>query len=140
RRLRGPARVFDSEAACKASVHDGLVRPGEIVVVRYEGPAGAPGMPEMLGVTSAIVGRGLGESVALVTDGRFSGATRGLMVGHACPEAAVGGPLSLLRDGDTVVVDVDARRLDAEDVDLATRVPAPPPPAARSRVLRKYAR
>src|SRR5437763_1021387 len=84
---RGPARVFDSESACKAAVYDGIVQPGEVVVVRNEGPAGAPGMPEMLSITSAIVGRGLGESVALVTDGRFSGATRGLMVGHASPEA-----------------------------------------------------
>ena len=108
----GPARVFDSEAACKAAVYDGLVQPGEVVVLRNEGPAGAPGMPEMLSITSAIVGRGLGESVALVTDGRFSGATRGLMVGHVAPEAVRGGPIAVVRDGDAITVDVDARRLD----------------------------
>ena len=118
---RGPARVFESEAECKAAVYDGVVQPGEVVVVRGEGPAGAPGMPEMLSITSAIVGRGLGDSVALVTDGRFSGATRGLMVGHVSPEAAHGGPIGLLRDGDIVTIDVDARRLevDLSDAELA---------------------
>ncbi len=95
---RGPARVFESEAQCKAAVYDGVVQPGEVVVVRGEGPAGAPGMPEMLSITSAIVGRGLGDSVALVTDGRFSGATRGLMIGHVAPEAARGGPIGLVQD------------------------------------------
>ena len=115
---RGPARVFDSEAACKAAVYDGVVQPGEVVVVRNEGPAGAPGMPEMLSITSAIVGRGLGESVALVTDGRFSGATRGLMVGHVAPEAARGGPIAFVRDGDMITIDVDARTLEV-DVDEA---------------------
>ena len=114
---RGPARVFESEAQCKAAVYDGVVQPGEVVVVRGEGPAGAPGMPEMLSITSAIVGRGLGDSVALVTDGRFSGATRGLMVGHVSPEAARGGPIGLVRDGDIVTIDVDARRLEVELTD-----------------------
>jgi dihydroxy-acid dehydratase len=137
---RGPAQVFDCEEDASEAVLGQRVSPGATVVIRNEGPRGGPGMREMLLVTAALIGEGLGQSVALVTDGRFSGATRGLMVGHACPEAAVGGPLSLLRDGDTVVVDVDARRLDVEGVDLAARTPAPPGPAVRSRVLRKYAR
>ena len=144
KQLRGPARVFDSEAACKAAVYDGVVQSGEIVVVRYEGPAGAPGMPEMLGVTSAIVGRGLGESVALVTDGRFSGATRGLMVGHVAPEAARGGPLAVVRDGDVIAIDTDARTLEVElsAEELAHRLASwhPPEPKARHGVLAKYAR
>ncbi len=143
-RHSGPAHVFDSEADCKAAVYDGLVLPGEIVIVRNEGPAGAPGMPEMLGITSAIVGRGLGESVALVTDGRFSGATRGLMVGHVSPEAVRGGPIAVVRDGDTVTIDVDARTLDVElpDGELAARLAAwrAPEPRVRSGVLAKYAR
>jgi dihydroxy-acid dehydratase len=137
---RGPAQVFDCEEDASEAVLGRRVQPGATVVIRNEGPRGGPGMREMLLVTAALIGEGLGQSVALVTDGRFSGATRGLMVGHACPEAAAGGPLSLLRDGDTVVVDVDRRRLDVENVDLAARTPAPPGPAARSRVLRKYAR
>ncbi len=143
-RHRGPARVFDSEAACQAAVYDGVVCPGEIVVVRHEGPAGAPGMPEMLSITSAIVGRGLGDSVALVTDGRFSGATRGLMVGHVAPEAAHGGPIAVLQDGDIVTIDVDARRLDVAlaEEELAARLrawQAPEPRVARG-ALAKYAR
>src|SRR5487761_1232096 len=137
---RGPAQVFDCEEDASEAVLGQRVRPGATVVIRNEGPRGGPGMREMLLVTAALIGEGLGQSVALVTDGRFSGATRGLMVGHACPEAATGGPLSLLRDGDTVVIDVDARRLAVENVDLATRTPAPPGPPVRSRVLRKYAR
>jgi dihydroxy-acid dehydratase len=141
---RGPARVFDSEAECRSAVEAGLVGPGDVVVVRGEGPAGAPGMPELLSITSAIVGRGLGESVALVTDGRFSGATRGLMVGHVAPEAARGGPIGLLRDGDVVTIDVGARRLDVEltDAELAERAetrPVPSPRVVRG-VLAKYAR
>ena len=140
----GPARVFDSEAACKAAVYDGVVQPGEVVVLRNEGPAGAPGMPEMLSITSAIVGRGLGESVALVTDGRFSGATRGLMVGHVAPEAVRGGPIAVVRDGDVITVDVDARRLDAAltDEELDARLAAwlPPEPRVTRGVLAKYAR
>ena len=96
----GPARVFDSEEECVTAVRSGSVRAGDVLVVRYEGPAGGPGMREMLSVTSSVVGAGLGESVALVTDGRFSGATRGLMVGHVAPEAARGGPLAAVRDGD----------------------------------------
>jgi dihydroxy-acid dehydratase len=141
---RGPARVFESEAQCKAAVYDGVVQPGEVVVVRGEGPSGAPGMPEMLSITSAIVGRGLGDSVALVTDGRFSGATRGLMVGHVSPEAARGGPIGLVRDGDIVTIDVDARRLELElnEAELEARRAewqAPEPRVSRG-VLAKYAR
>jgi len=141
---RGPARVFDSEAACKEAVYGGIVQPGEVVVVRNEGPAGAPGMPEMLSITSAIVGRGLGDSVVLVTDGRFSGATRGLMVGHVAPEAARGGPIAVLRDGDAVTIDVDARTLDVEldDAELAARLAGWRAPELRVErgVLAKYAR
>jgi dihydroxy-acid dehydratase len=141
---RGPARVFESEAECKAAVYDGVVQPGEVVVVRGEGPAGAPGMPEMLSITSAIVGRGLGDSVALITDGRFSGATRGLMVGHVSPEAAHGGPIALVRDGDIVTIDVDARRLevDLSAAELEQRRAAwhAPEPRVRRGVLAKYAR
>jgi dihydroxy-acid dehydratase len=141
---RGPARVFDSEAACKSAVYDGVVQPGDVVVVRNEGPAGAPGMPEMLPITSAIVGRGLGDSVVLVTDGRFSGATRGLMVGHVAPEAARGGPIALVRDGDVITIDVDSRTLeiDLDEHELARRRAAwiPPEPRVSSGVLARYAR
>jgi dihydroxy-acid dehydratase len=114
RRHRGPARVFDSEEACADAVRAGLAQPGEVLVVRYEGPAGGPGMREMLSVTASVVGAGLGESVALVTDGRFSGATRGLMVGHVAPEAARGGPLAVVRDGDRIAIDLDAGTLTLE--------------------------
>jgi dihydroxy-acid dehydratase len=125
--------VFDSEEACAEAVRSGQVRPGAVLVIRYEGPAGGPGMREMLSVTSSVVGAGLGESVALVTDGRFSGATRGLMVGHVAPEAARGGPLAALRDGDTVTIDMDAGTLDVAltDDDLAERLAAWTPPAPR---------
>jgi len=121
---RGPARVFDSEEACTDAVRAGRVRDGDVLVVRYEGPAGGPGMREMLSVTSSVVGAGLGETVALVTDGRFSGATRGLMVGHVSPEAARGGPLAAVRDGDTISIDVDERslRLEVDDHELAARL------------------
>lgn len=113
RRLhRGPARVFDSEEAAMHAVTGREIKPGDVVVIRYEGPRGGPGMREMLGVTAAIVGEGLGESVALLTDGRFSGATRGLMVGHIAPEAARGGPLAVLQDGDEIIIDLDKQRID----------------------------
>jgi len=123
---RGPARVFDSEEACADAVRAGDVQPGDVLVVRYEGPAGGPGMREMLSVTSSVVGAGLGETVALVTDGRFSGATRGLMVGHVAPEAARGGPLAVIRDGDTISIDVDARalRVEIDDDELDGRLAA----------------
>ena len=121
---RGPARVFDSEEACADAVRAGHAQPGDVLVVRYEGPAGGPGMREMLSVTSSVVGAGLGETVALVTDGRFSGATRGLMVGHVVPEAARGGPLAVVQEGDTISIDVDARalRVEIDDDELDRRL------------------
>jgi len=127
---RGPARVFDGEEACCDGVRAGRVAAGDVLVVRYEGPAGGPGMREMLSVTSSVVGAGLGESVALVTDGRFSGATRGLMVGHVAPEAARGGPLAAVRDGDLIAIDVDAGTLAVEldDRELARRLDGWKPP------------
>jgi len=121
---RGPARVFDSEEACCDGVRAGRVAAGDVLVVRYEGPAGGPGMREMLSVTASVIGAGLGESVVLVTDGRFSGATRGLMVGHVAPEAARGGPLAVVEDGDVIAVDVDAGTLivELDDRELAERL------------------
>jgi len=109
RRHTGPARVFDSEEAAMSAVAARAISPGDVLVIRYEGPRGGPGMREMLGVTGALVGQGLGDTVALLTDGRFSGATHGLMIGHIAPEAAVGGPIALLRDGDEVTIDVEGR-------------------------------
>jgi dihydroxy-acid dehydratase len=109
---RGPARVFDSETACFEAVKNRQIREGDVVVIRYEGPVGGPGMQEMLSVTGALVGEGLGGSVALLTDGRFSGGTHGLMIGHVAPEAALGGPIGLVAEGDEIVIDVEARRLD----------------------------
>jgi dihydroxy-acid dehydratase len=140
---RGPARVFDSEEACFEAVKTGRIQPGDVVVIRYEGPAGGPGMREMLHVTAAIVGEGLGDDVALVTDGRFSGATHGLMVGHVSPEAVRGGPLAALADGDMVVVDVEGRELRAElsEDELSARLArwSPPPPRYTQGVFAKYA-
>jgi dihydroxy-acid dehydratase len=137
----GPARVFDSEEECFAAVQAGKITPGDVVVIRNEGPAGGPGMREMLAVTAALVGRGLGGSVALITDGRFSGATYGFMVGHIAPEAARGGPIGLLRDGDRIVIDANTRRLDT-DADLDARRPEwrPLPPRVTRGVLAKYAK
>ncbi len=114
RRHQGPAKVFDREEDAFEGVQKGKIGPGDVVVIRYEGPKGGPGMREMLGVTAALAGRGLGEQVALITDGRFSGATHGLMVGHVAPEAAVGGPIAVIRDGDRITVDVANRRLDVD--------------------------
>ncbi|MGH3003100.1 MAG: dihydroxy-acid dehydratase, partial [Gaiellaceae bacterium] len=127
---RGPARVFEGEEACTQAVRAGVVRDGDVLVVRNEGPAGGPGMREMLSVTASVVGAGLGETVALVTDGRFSGATRGLMVGHVAPEAARGGPLAVVRDGDPIAIDVDAGTLALEipEAELAARLAAWSPP------------
>ncbi len=140
---RGPARVFDSEEACFAAVKERRLSSGDVVVIRYEGPAGGPGMREMLHVTAAIVGEGLGDAVALVTDGRFSGATHGLMVGHVSPEAARGGSLAAIRGGDTIVVDVQARELRVElsDDEIASRLRdwSPPPPRYLGGVFAKYA-
>ncbi|HEX3122511.1 MAG TPA: dihydroxy-acid dehydratase, partial [Rhodanobacteraceae bacterium] len=119
-RFEGPARVFDSEEQCFAAVQAGKIASGDIIVIRNEGPSGGPGMREMLAVTAALVGRGLGGSVALITDGRFSGATHGFMVGHIAPEAARGGPIGLLRDGDRITIDAETRRLET-DADLDSR-------------------
>ncbi len=139
----GPARVFESEEDCFRAVKDQAIRAGDIVVIRNEGPVGGPGMREMLQVTAAIVGEGLGEEVALLTDGRFSGATRGLMAGHVAPEAAKGGPIAAIREGDEVSFDVDARRLDValSDEEIAKRVAEyePPPPLYERGVMAKYA-
>ncbi|HEY8550626.1 MAG TPA: dihydroxy-acid dehydratase [Vicinamibacterales bacterium] len=144
RNHRGPARVFDSEEATFAAVRGGSIKPGDVVVIRYEGPSGGPGMREMLAVTAAIVGAGLGESVALLTDGRFSGATRGLMAGHVAPEAAHGGPIAAVRDGDIIEFDFDRRelRLEVSDAEIKARMASwtPPPPRYRTGVLAKYAR
>jgi dihydroxy-acid dehydratase len=141
---RGPARVFESEEECFAAVKAKAIVAGDVVVIRYEGPAGGPGMREMLHVTAALVGEGLGEEIALVTDGRFSGATHGLMVGHVAPEAARGGPIAALRDGDVVVLDVEARELRVElsDDEIAARLAAVTPPAPRYErgVLARYAK
>jgi dihydroxy-acid dehydratase len=139
----GPARVFDSEEAAMAAVTGRKINPGDVVVIRYEGPRGGPGMREMLGVTAAIIGEGLGESVTLLTDGRFSGATRGFMAGHVAPEAAVGGPIAAVREGDTITFDVANRRLDlhvSED-ELRRRMRdwQAPPPRYTTGVFAKYA-
>ncbi len=140
---RGPAKVYDSELECFTAVKAGEIKPGDVVVIRYEGPAGAPGMPEMLQITAAIVGEGLSDSVALITDGRFSGATYGFMVGHIAPEAFKGGPLAALLTGDIVEIDVDARELNVElsDDEIAARLRDWTQPAAHytSGVFAKYA-
>ena len=137
----GPARVFDSEEDAFAAVQDGKIEAGDVIIIRYEGPKGGPGMREMLGVTAALMGQGLGDAVALVTDGRFSGATHGFMVGHVAPEAFDGGPIALVHDGDTVTLDVGGRRLDV-DADLEARRPewTAPKPRYASGALAKYAR
>lgn len=140
---RGPARVFEREEDAMKAVESGAIRKGDVIVIRYEGPKGGPGMREMLSVTSAIVGVGLGEDVALITDGRFSGGTHGLMIGHVSPEAASGGPIGLLREGDEVTIDVDARRLDhgLDDAEVSRRRAAwkAPAPRYKSGVFAKYA-
>ncbi|HUJ27870.1 MAG TPA: dihydroxy-acid dehydratase, partial [Myxococcales bacterium] len=140
---RGPARVFDREEDAFAAVRDGRIHAGDVVVIRYEGPKGGPGMREMLGVTAALVGQGLGEQVALLTDGRYSGATRGLMAGHVAPEAAAGGPIAALREGDSVVFDIEKRRLDVEvsptAIEERMRGWKPPAPRYTAGVFAKYA-
>ena len=144
RRITGPARVFDCEEDCLAAILAGRIQPGDVVVIRYEGPRGGPGMREMLSPTSAIIGAGLGDSVGLVTDGRFSGGTYGLVVGHVAPEAAVGGPLAVVQDGDRITIDADQRALELHvaEPELAARRKAWTAPAPRytSGVLAKYAR
>jgi dihydroxy-acid dehydratase len=140
---RGPARVFDCEEDAMRAVMSKSIKAGDVVVIRYEGPRGGPGMREMLGVTGALVGEGLGDSVALLTDGRFSGATHGLMAGHVAPEAARGGPIAALADGDTVVFDIEKRRLDMEvpDADIVARLAKwkAPEPRYKRGVFSKYA-
>ncbi len=144
RRLhRGPARVFESEAECYAAVRDQRIVPGDVVVIRNEGPVGGPGMQEMLSVTAALVGEGLGDEVALLTDGRFSGGTHGLMIGHVAPEAALGGPIAIVREGDSIVIDVDRKALDLEvpAEEIASRFAdwSPPEPRYTGGVMAKYA-
>jgi dihydroxy-acid dehydratase len=143
RHHRGPARVFDSENACFEAVKAGTINRGDVIVIRYEGPVGGPGMQEMLSVTAALVGEGLGEHVALLTDGRFSGGTHGLMIGHVAPEAALGGPIAFVADGDEIEIDVDRKALDLhlEAATLAARRAAWTPPAPRypGGVFAKYA-
>ena len=137
----GPARVFDSEEACFAAVQRREIKSGDVVVIRYEGPKGGPGMREMLAVTGALVGQGLDSSIALITDGRFSGATHGLMVGHVAPEAANGGPIALLRDGDIITLDVQARRLDVQgDIESRRAQWNAPAPHYKTGVMAKYAK
>ena len=139
----GPARVFDSEEQAMEAVQAGRIVAGDVVVIRYEGPKGGPGMREMLGVTAALVGQGLGESVALLTDGRFSGATRGLMAGHVAPEAAHGGPIAALREGDTITFDIESRTLNVdltpEEVESRLREWTEPEPRYATGVMAKYA-
>jgi dihydroxy-acid dehydratase len=141
---RGPARVFESEEEAFAAVRDQSIDAGDVVVIRNEGPSGGPGMREMLAVTAALVGEGLGDSVALLTDGRFSGATHGLMAAHVAPEAPRGGPIAAVEDGDTVVFDVEARELNVElepgELERRLAEYEPRPPRYTSGVLGKYAR
>jgi dihydroxy-acid dehydratase len=141
---KGPARVFDCEEDSFQAVQKGQIKRNDVIVIRYEGPKGGPGMREMLGVTGALVGAGLGESVALITDGRFSGATHGLVAGHIAPEAAHGGPIALVRDGDTIVLDITARRLDVaiseQEMNERRRRWSPPPSRYTTGVMAKYAK
>jgi len=144
RRLhKGPARVFDNENACYAAVRDQKINKGDVIVIRYEGPVGGPGMQEMLSVTAALSGEGMGEHVALLTDGRFSGGTHGLMIGHVAPEAALGGPIALVQEGDEIVIDVDRHALDLNvpAAELAARRArwTPPAPRYKTGVMAKYA-
>src|SRR5256714_6343819 len=139
----GPARCFDTEEECFAAVEARQYKDGDVLVIRYEGPRGGPGMREMLSTTAALYGQGVGEKVALITDGRFSGGTRGFCIGHVGPEAALGGPIALLRDGDMISIDAEKGTLDLEvsEAELAKRRKAWKPPANpyQSGVLRKYA-
>src|SRR6266851_5911763 len=141
--LTGPARVFDSEEASLAAILGDQIKPGDMIVIRYEGPKGGPGMREMLAPTSALIGAGLGDSVGLITDGRFSGGTHGIVVGHVAPEAAVGGSIALVEEGDSITIDAEARLLQVNisDAELRRRRAAwhPPPPRYRRGVLAKYA-
>jgi dihydroxy-acid dehydratase len=144
RRFRGPARVYEGHDEAMAGIMEGQVQPGEVVVIRYEGPAGGPGMQEMLAPTSAIAGMGLGDKVALITDGRFSGGTRGACIGHICPEAAHRGPIAALRDGDMIEIDLEGGRLEVglSAAEMRSRLAdlAEWEPRTQSRWLRRYAR
>jgi dihydroxy-acid dehydratase len=143
-KITGPARVFDSEEVCLSAILAGDVKPGDILVIRYEGPKGGPGMREMLAPTSALIGAGMGDSVGLITDGRFSGGTYGMVVGHVAPEAAVGGAIALVQEHDSITIDAETLQLtlNVSDTELERRraLWTPPPPAARTGVLAKYAR
>jgi dihydroxy-acid dehydratase len=143
-RMSGPARVFDSEEACLDAILAGRIKAGDVVVIRYEGPKGGPGMREMLSPTSAIIGAGLGDSVGLITDGRFSGGTYGLVVGHVAPEAAVGGTIALVEEGDSITIDAERRalQLDVSEAEIARRraLWRPRPPNYTTGVLAKYAK
>ena len=142
--FRGPARVFDQEPAAFQAIQRGDIKPGDIVIIRYEGPKGGPGMQEMLGVTGALIGQGLGDEVALVTDGRFSGASHGPMVGHVAPEAAVGGPIALVNEGDEITLDIPGRQLNVKltEEELTDRRATwtAPPPNYTTGALAKYAK
>jgi dihydroxy-acid dehydratase len=143
-KITGPARVFESEEACLKAILDKQIQPGDIIVIRYEGPKGGPGMREMLAPTSAIIGAGLGDSVGLITDGRFSGGTYGMVVGHVAPEAAVGGTIALVQEGDEITIDSSARllQLNVPDTELAQRRAQwqPPVPRYQRGTLAKYAK
>jgi dihydroxy-acid dehydratase len=144
RSITGPARVFDGEEACFHAIQGRKIKAGDVVVIRGEGPVGGPGMREMLSITGALIGQGLGETVGLITDGRFSGGTHGLVVGHVAPEAWVGGPIAFVNDGDPITIDADAKRLslDVPETELAKRRAAWTKPALRVErgVLAKYAK
>ena len=144
RQITGPARVFDGEEACFEAVQRREIKAGDVIVIRGEGPVGGPGMREMLAVTAALVGQGFSDTIGLITDGRFSGATHGLVVGHVAPESHVGGHIALLQDGDIITIDAEGKRLsvDLTDEELATRRAAwiQPPPTVQRGVLAKYAR
>jgi dihydroxy-acid dehydratase len=143
-RMTGPARVFDSEESCLQAILDGKIKAGDVIVIRYEGPRGGPGMREMLAPTSAIIGAGLGDSVGLITDGRFSGGTYGMVVGHVAPEAAVGGAIALVKEGDRITIDSERRllQLEVKDDELERRRAgwSSPKPRYTTGVLHKYAR
>jgi dihydroxy-acid dehydratase len=142
--ITGPARVFESEEDCLAAILDRKIQAGDVIVIRYEGPRGGPGMREMLAPTSAIIGAGLGDSVGLITDGRFSGGTYGMVVGHVAPEAAVGGAIALVQEGDTITIDAPARKLElhVSDEELAKRRAnlQPRTPRYVKGILAKYAK
>jgi dihydroxy-acid dehydratase len=143
-RHRGPARCFDSEQEAAAAVRAGIIQKGDVVVLRFEGPVGGPGMPEMTALTGAMVGAGFGDEVAVVTDGRFGGGTKGLCIGHVAPEAILGGPIALARDGDVIEIDIEAGKIElhvpVEELEERRKAFSPPPPRYTDGVLAKFAR